>query len=96
MRDRLLAEVELREDVRAKDTLELVGRNLGDRVVGRLVGGVVDEDVETPELFDRAGDDFAALLPLADVAGNGDAFPALFLLLSVVWLVKTRRRFGSS
>jgi hypothetical protein len=73
LRHRGLAEMEHREDVRPKDELDLLGRNVEKRVVGHLVAGVVDEHVDRAEFRHRAIDERKAVVTIADVARARDA-----------------------
>src|SRR4029077_16587841 len=42
---------------------------------GELVNtGVVDEDIEAPEVFDGGGDDALGFFRLGDIAGDSDGF----------------------
>ena len=73
MRECRLAGVEQREDVRAERALELLGGDVLEALVGHLVGGVVDEDVDPAELGDRSLDDVAAIRLVGHVARQRDA-----------------------
>ena len=59
-------------DVRAEDPPPLIGRDLLDRVAADLPGGVVDEDVETPELIPGAIDERPTEGLVLDVTRDGD------------------------
>src|SRR3954468_5381712 len=90
-----LGEVEHRDDVRPEDEVDLLGRDVEERLVGHLEGGVVDEDVELAELVDRALHQSEAVVAVADVAGHRDAAPARLLdpplrLGGVVMLLEVR------
>src|SRR5690606_35311653 len=80
VRKRRLRQVEHREDVGAEGTLELLGRNLLDRLLRVLLARVVDEDVEAAESADRPLDERAAMRLLSDVAGDEETGAAGILL----------------
>ncbi len=50
----------LREDVGAKRAFKLLGSDFLDRVLGVLLGGVIDEDIEASRLLDRLPNGFLA------------------------------------
>ena len=79
VRQRGLGHEELAEDVGPERALELLGGDLLDRILGVLLGGVVDQDLEMPELVHRLADGIAAEGFVADVAGDGQAAAALLL-----------------
>src|SRR4051795_11204865 len=62
LRHRRLAEVEHRDDVRAEDEVDLLGRDVEERLVRHLKPGVVDEHVELAELIDGAVDEREAVV----------------------------------
>src|SRR5688572_19618976 len=93
MTHRRLRQIEHRKDVRSERTLELIGRDVRDLLLGMLLGRVVHEDVETTEiLYDTSDRAFAERL-VADVTRDKQA-PATLLfhetlrLLRVIVLVQ--------
>src|SRR4051812_44937430 len=61
---------------RLQRPVELVGGDLLDGLARHLERGVVDQDVDLPELLHRPVDDRPAVGLFLDVARDGDAFPA--------------------
>ena len=45
--------------------VEIVRRNIEDRLTRLLPGGVADQNIETAELFDGIGDEFVAKVFIA-------------------------------
>jgi hypothetical protein len=70
---------EHRVDVGLEGALKLLLADVEDVLVGVLLAGVVDEDVEPAELVHRLGDDRVAMGFLAKVAGYRDRAAALGL-----------------
>jgi len=71
--------VKHRENVGAEGALQLLGADVLQPLLRVLLGGVVDQQVEPAQRADGAGDRVLAERLVADVAGNGDAAPALLL-----------------
>src|SRR5688572_12531747 len=88
-----LGQIEHRKDVRSERTLELLGRDVRDLLLGMLFGRVVHEDVEATETLYDTSDRALAERLLADVPRDKQA-PATLLfdetlrLLRVIVLVQ--------
>ncbi len=76
---RRLHHEELREDVGLESAAELRLGDVANVLVGMLLAGIVDEDVEVAERFDHLIDRALAECLAADVAGDEQAAPALAL-----------------
>nr|WP_276602852.1 hypothetical protein [Nannocystis pusilla] len=74
-----LGQEEHREDVGAEGADELRLVDVLELVLGVLLGGVVDEDVEAAEAIDDLADGVAAERAVADVAADRQTGAALFL-----------------
>src|SRR4051812_39288144 len=68
--------MKLAEDVDAERSLQLVGRKIGDILDRLLMSGVVDEDIDLAERFNRFLDDSSAMILVGDVATHQDGAPA--------------------
>src|SRR5919109_3385751 len=77
VRQRGAGHVEVAEDVRAERALELLIRDVEQRLLVLLVGGVVDQDVELAQLAHGPLHRFRRVLWIGDVARQQDATPAL-------------------
>ena len=95
VRPRSLRHEEHAEDVGLERPPQLVLVDVGDVLVGMLLAGIVDEDVEPAELLDRLPDGPFAELLVADVAGDRDRSAAFLLddllrLLRIVMLAQIK------
>ncbi len=79
MRQRGLDHEEHREDVRLEGALQLLLGDVADVLVGVLLAGVVDEDVQPAKLLDGPPDHVVAMGLRPEVAGDGDGAAALAL-----------------
>jgi hypothetical protein len=70
------AEPERRVHVRPEGAIEFLRGEVFDAIVRHLECGVVDEDVQAPEIGERALDEGRAVLFVLDIAGNRDDTPA--------------------
>jgi hypothetical protein len=66
-----------REYIRSEGALELHAGDLGKIILGVLLGGVIHEDVETPERTYGVLHDLLAEGLIADIAAHGDTAQAL-------------------
>src|SRR3954469_11237386 len=75
MRDRRLAQIELRIDVGPEGAVPLLRADLLDALVGPLHGGVIHQDVESAEVAQRLLDYVLAVLLLGDVPRGATRLP---------------------
>src|SRR5215216_3674163 len=66
-------------DVGVEGTVPVLVRNLLKRLVGHLVGGVADQDVDASQLLHRRVDEIAAMLRLGDITLDQAGLAARFL-----------------
>src|SRR5437868_14606617 len=67
-----LHHIEHREDVCTKGPFELLSCDVFDLFLGRLLGGIVDQDVEPPKFLHRFFNGLVAKLLVANVTCNED------------------------
>ena len=73
------------EDVGLERALQLLLGDVADVLVGMLLAGIVDEDVEPAELVDRPPDRVLAEFLVAEIAGNQDRLAPLRSTISLVF-----------
>src|SRR4029079_7061240 len=76
--ERSLDDPEWRVNVRLHRRVEILRRNIQERLTRLLPGGGANQNIETAELLDRIGNEFLAKAFLAQIAGNCDSFAAAF------------------
>src|SRR6185369_14246068 len=97
VRQRRLRQEEHPEDVGLERPLQLIFGDVADVLIGVLLAGIVDEDVEPAELFDGLSYGVLAELLVSNVARDGDGpatltFDDLLRLRRIVMLAKIEDR----
>src|SRR5688572_4772794 len=78
MRKRRFDEVKKRKHVGAKSLLQLFGGNLEDTVLGMLLRGIVDDDIEMLKAFDRLCHNLLARCFFSYISSDQQTFTPFF------------------